>query len=485
MKIDPHVQLLKYRRTKIIATVGTASNDRKTLEKLMRAGVDVFRLNMSHGTHQGHRAAIDDIRIASQALEKPVAIMADLSGPKIRVGVFEGGGIHLEAGSSVTVTTRTVTGREGLIPSQYPALAQDVMEGSRILLDDGNLEIRVAAVNDTEIDCQVVVGGRLSDHKGMNLPGVAISAPSLTRKDREDARFILDLGVDLLALSFVRREKDILDLRDLVERSGRKVAIVSKIEKPEALENIDDILTVSDAVMVARGDLGVELSPEHVPVVQDQLIDLARHHRKPVIIATQMLETMIHNPRPTRAEVSDVANAVRFGADAIMLSGETAVGRHPETAVIMMDHIARQTEGTLWQMGAFETLSRHDKAPRPVSMENAVAESTAKLSRDLMVRAIAVISQKDRSAAIMSASRPACPIVSLSSNAAESRIENLMWGVIPVIATEGELRDPRSLAGRVVTELGLLADESHTILLVQGFSGRPEEHLPNITVIRI
>lgn len=413
MRIDTDIKLLLYRRTKIVATLGPSSADSDTLEALIRAGANVFRLNMSHGTHDDHRRVYGYVRETAARLGKPIAVLADLCGPKIRVGAFENGRIDLNRGAVVTVTTRSVTGQADLIPSRYRALAGDVAVGNRILLDDGNIELKVLEIDGEDISCEVIAGGKLSDNKGMNLPGADISAPSLTEAeaDRQDAAFALDLGVDFLALSFVRRAADIQALRDLIDDVGRQVAVVAKIEKPEALNNIDEILDLTDAIMVARGDLGVELPPQSVPVAQDQLIDRARQRRKPVIVATQMLESMITHPRPTRAEVSDVATAVRHGADAVMLSAETAAGQYPVEAVKMMDDIIRQTEGYLWRHGFFGTLRRRTGGERPYAIEDALSESLAKLSRDLMARAIMVISQQGRSLAVMSASRPASPIL--------------------------------------------------------------------------
>ena len=484
MRIHIDYKQLKYRRTKIVATLGPGSRDVKTIESLITAGADVFRLNMSHGTHDSHREIYHRVRAASQKLGKPVAVLADLCGPKIRVGKFVGGKLSPETDDSVTVTTRNVKGRPGLIPSQYKGIAEDVEEGSRLLLDDGHLELRVESVDDTEITCRVVNGGVLFDHKGMNLPGVNVSAPSLTDDDRIDARFALDLGVDFLALSFVRRRSDVEDLRALVSKSGAHVAIVSKIEKPEALENISEIMDISDAIMVARGDLGVELPPQSVPIAQDQLIDMARSYRKPVIVATQMLESMIDHPRPTRAEVTDVSNAVRSGADAVMLSAETASGGYPVESVKMMDVISRQAEGYLWRQGAFGSLIRKDECVRPIPIEDAVAESTAQLSRDLLVRAILVISKQDRSVTVMSSSRPAAPIVGISTDEKIRNIESLLWGVIPVSANESDFDDFRSFARRIVKKLDL-ADEGHHILVVRGFSSEPEQNIPSVTVVTV
>jgi len=484
MRITTDIERLIYRRTKIVATLGPSSSDAPTIEKLIDAGINVFRLNMSHGTHDGHREVYHRARSIAQRLDKPVAVLADLCGPKIRVGALENGSITLADGDTVTVTTRDVMGKPGLIPSQYRALTQDVTVGNRILLDDGNIELEVTSIDGDEITCTVIAGDVLKDHKGMNLPGANVSAPSLTDKDRVDAAFALELGVDFLALSFVRRASDISDLHRLIAEANVPVAVVAKIEKPEALDNIDEILTAADAIMVARGDLGVELPPQNVPLAQDQLIDLARQYRKPVIVATQMLESMIEHHRPTRAEVSDVATAVRHGADAIMLSAETASGKHPVEAVKMMDDIARQTEGYLWKQGAFSSLAQKPEGERPYAIEDALSECMAKLSRDLMVRAIMVNSPQDRSLAVISASRPAAPIVGICPDYRASCIAGLLWGVIPLTVDFAAIEDPHTLGRKTVIDLGI-ASKGDTILVVRGFSTEPEENTPSVTIITV
>ena len=343
--------LLIYRRTKIVATVGPASSSQEKITALIEAGVNVFRINFSHGSHAAHGAAIALIRQVAQRLGTPTAILADLCGPKIRTGKFRDGSVELITGSMVTVTSAEVLGDASVIPSQYAALAQDVLPGNRILLNDGAVELRVMAVRDHDVECLVVAGGPVGDHKGINLPGATVSAPSLTDKDRDDAVFALAAGVDFIALSFVRNGDDISALRAIVDAAGSAAGIIAKIEKPEALVNSEDIISRADGIMVARGDLGVELNPEQVPLAQSQLITRARQLNKPVIVATQMLESMITNARPTRAEVSDVSFAVASGADAVMLSRESAVGRFPLAAVQMMDRVARQTAAYYWHAG--------------------------------------------------------------------------------------------------------------------------------------
>jgi pyruvate kinase len=484
MHINTDIKLLKYRRTKIVATLGPSSSDRGIIERLLEAGVNVFRLNMSHGTRDNHSETYAHIRSASEKMERPVAVLADLSGPKIRVGTFVEGRIDLAEGASVTITTRDVEGTPGLIPSHYESLSDDVVKDDHILLDDGNLELRVVSVAGTEILCTVVSGGTLSNRKGMNLPGVKLSVPSLTDQDRSDARFAMELGVDFIGLSFVRCRDDVDELRALVSESPARVAIVSKIEKPEALENIVEIVNVSDALMIARGDLGVELPPEAVPLAQNQLIDIARAYRKPVIVATQMLESMIQNQRPTRAEVSDVSNAVLGGADAVMLSAETAVGKYPVKAVEMMDKIVRQIEGYEWLQGAFGSFLKGKHAERPIPVEDALAESTSQLSRDLLVRAVVVVSMSGHSVAVMSSSRPAAPIVGIYPDSATSRIGNILWGVIPFSAERSDMEDPQNLARKIARKLEL-ATEGQSVLLVGGFSSDPKQNSPSVTVFMI
>jgi pyruvate kinase len=479
MPIDTRIVPLKYRRTKIVATLGPSSSDEATVSRLIEAGVDVFRLNFSHGTQESHGATYARVRSIAESRRQPTAILADLSGPKIRVGDFPGGSILLEKGNRVTVTTRDVPGGRDLIPSRYEALARDVKEGDRILLDDGALALRVLRVEGTEVFCEVEAGGELKSHKGMNLPGVDLSTPSLTEKDRKDARFALTLGVDFLALSFVRRAADVEELRSLVTESGGRASIpsiIAKIERPEALGDIDAILDAADGIMVARGDLGVEMPPQKVPLIQIQLTDRARAKAKPVIVATQMLESMVEKPRPTRAEVSDVALAVRSGADAVMLSAESATGKYPVEAVEMMDTIARETEAYLWHAGGFRVLSKLPDAAldstTAMPAEDALAKAMAQLSRDIQTRAIVVISKSGRTAQVMSASRPASPIVATSPDSGTCRKTAVLWGIIPRLVEEKEFDRPEELARRLARDLGL-GVEGQTVLLVRGFGGDP------------
>lgn len=484
MSIDTEIRLLALRRTKIVATLGPASNDAGTITRLMKAGVNVFRLNMSHGEHAVHRETFDCVRRLASEADRHIAILADLAGPKIRVGKFAGGSIVLELGDKVTVTTREVQGEPGLIPSQYEKLADDLSPGNRILLADGVMELEVERIEGTEIRCVVTQGGVLEDRKGMNLPRVNVSAPCLTDKDKNDARFLLELGVDYLGLSFVRRAQDISELKSLIDQTGATAGIVAKIERPEALQDVKAIVDLSDAIMVARGDLGVELPPEKVPIAQRKLVDAARAKNKPVIVATQMLESMIDNPRPTRAEVSDVSHTVLSGADAIMLSGETAAGSHPVLAVEMMNRIAMQSEAYLWEQGAFGGFDLQHGAEPPIPFGDAVARATALLSRDLRVRGILAISHSGMSAATMSSARPAAPVVSISSSAASCRRMSLMWGVVPHLVESEDLNDPIALARDRAQKLSL-ADPGEFVLLVRGFHADPMKNTPSITLLRV
>ncbi|RLA14443.1 MAG: pyruvate kinase, partial [Gammaproteobacteria bacterium] len=333
MPINIEFTRLRYRRTKIVATVGPACSDPETISKLITAGVNVFRLNMSHGDHASHTQVFKIIREANQQLGTHVAILADLCGPKIRCGLFENGGIELVDGDPVTVTTRKVVGKPGLIPSAYDQLHLDAAPGARLLFDDGKMELRIESIDDQDLKCWVIHGGELKNRKGINIPHSKVSAPPLTEKDYADARMMLALGVDFLALSFTRKAADIQLLKTVVEEFEDPAAIIAKLENHEGLKNADEIITAADGIMVARGDMGVELMPEEVPVAQTQLVMAARKQRKPVIVATQMLESMIDNTQPTRAEVSDISHAVQSGTDAIMLSGETAAGKYPVEAV--------------------------------------------------------------------------------------------------------------------------------------------------------
>jgi pyruvate kinase len=474
---------LKRRRTKMVATVGPSTRSAKSISRLIDLGTNVFRINMSHGDHAEYREVVQCVRRAADVAGEQIAILVDLCGPKIRVGNFSSGEITLEEGSAVVVTAREIEGAAGLIPSLYSSIAEDVEPGHRILLDDGQMMLRVESIDGTEVHCKVEVGGVLSDHKGMNLPDGNLSVPAITAKDREDVRVACDLDVDFIALSFVCRSEDIEELRALLP-SGSSQQLVAKIERPQALDNIESILEVSDAIMVARGDLGVELPPESLPATQDELVKLAHRHRKPVIIATQMLDSMIRNPRPTRAEVADIAHAVQTGVDAVMLSGETAIGAYPEETVEFMDLAIRHAEARLWREGAFESLTASDANQQPMPLDVALSRSVASISRDLGIRLILVVSRSGTTGRVMSSARPAAPILAATADRKVCRQLALCWGVLPVPAQVSDFDLPVVLLRRLADSLDL-ADAGQMGLIVRGFRPEPRENQPSVTVVTI
>ncbi len=484
MTIDTQIDLLKKRRTKIIATLGPASEDRKTIARLLQAGVNVFRLNMSHGTHEMHTSLMRNIRASIKETGIIAAVMADLCGPKIRTGAFENGSAELKRGSELVMTTRRVCGNAAMIPSQYRQLHEDVAVGQKILLNDGLITLEVLSVDGTEVTCRVVHGGTISNHKGINLPDSVVSAPALTTKDRKDAAFALGLGVDFLSLSFVRTADEINRLRRLIKRENSRASIIAKIETPLALKNIEEILQASDAIMVARGDLGVELKPEEVPVAQMQLIDRARNANRPVIVATQVLESMIVQARPTRAEISDISYAVTAGTDAMMLSGETSVGKHPVNAIRMMDRAIRYTESYRWRHGIFGSFGLDMQNGVALSFGDAISNATAQLSKDLLVRAIVVISSSGMSAVTVSAARPSAPIIGITDREGVSRRMRLMWGMIPCLVKSKMIKDANQLARRKAIGFGL-AKTGDYILLVQGFHRHKRENVPSVSVLQV
>ncbi len=413
------------RHSKIVCTIGPATRSPRMIRKMMHAGMDVARLNFSHGTHEEHAQSISMLREAAMEMKRPIAILTDLSGPKIRTGALAGGGtVLLRAGQRFVISTAKILGDSTRVNTTFHPMPREVKRGDRILLSDGLIELRVEKTSRTEVICQVINGGILGEHKGINLPGVQLHVPAVTDKDRADLRFALAHGADYIAVSFVRRPEDVVLAKSLIKRAGKDTPVIAKLEKPEAIENLDEILRVSDGVMVARGDLGVEMSPECVPVVQKNIIARAREHRRPVITATQMLESMTENPRPTRAEASDVANAIFDGSDAVMLSAETASGKYPVEAVGMMARIIEETEASIHEF------------PRPAGTERLkVAETVAELvchaSRELHMKLIAVFTHSGFTARLVSRYRPLVPIVAFSPEVATRRRMALLWGVTP------------------------------------------------------
>jgi pyruvate kinase len=411
------------RHSKIVCTIGPATRTPRMLRELLRAGMDVARLNFSHGTHEEHAKTFAMLREAAVALKKPLCIIADLQGPKIRTGALAGGGtITLRTGQTFTITTAKILGDTTRVSTTFKPLPREVKAGNRILLSDGLIELHVQKVRSPEVICKVVNGGELGQNKGINLPGIKLRVPALTSKDRADLKFALQQDADYIAVSFVRRPEDVLLAKSLIRRAKKDTPVIAKLEKPEAIENLEAILRVTDGVMVARGDLGVEMNPERVPVVQKNIITRAREFRRPVITATQMLESMTQNPRPTRAEASDVANAIFDGSDAVMLSADTASGKYPLETVRMMARIVEEAESSIQEF------------PRPLTQEKLkVAETVAELvchaSRELHMKLIAVFTHSGFTARLVSRYRPLVPIVAFSPVAQTRRRMALLWGV--------------------------------------------------------
>ena len=416
---------------KIICTLGPASNSPEVIEEMILAGMNVARLNFSHGTHEDHRETYEVVRQASKELGKSVAILQDLQGPKIRVGTFEEGSIQLHRDETFTITTDdTVIGDETRVSTTYPNLSDDVDSGDILLLDDGLLRLRVIEVNAGDVLTRVEVGGVLSNNKGINLPTAAVSAPSMTEKDRRDLSFGLQLGVDYVALSFVRSALDIHQLRSQIDAEtddDRETLIISKIEKPQAIAELEDIIAVSDGIMIARGDLGVELPPQEVPMLQKQAIVNANEMGCISITATQMLESMTENFRPTRAEASDVANAILDGTDAVMLSGETAMGKYPVESVRMMSSIIKEVETSK----AYRHLPEPEFISHLKTFPNAVARAATIAAEDLNVRGIVVLTNSGSTARLMMTYRPEKPIIACTPSERVYHQMALFWGVEP------------------------------------------------------
>lgn len=449
------------RRAKIVATLGPALDDPGRLKAALAAGIDVVRLNFSHGDHASHASRLEQVRAAAADIGRPIGSLGDLQGPKIRLGDVPDEGIELVDGGDVVL----VPGVESLddieiddagtphLPIVYPELHDDVEPGALVLMDDGLIRLVVSRIEDDQIHARVVAGGVAKSRKGVNLPGVSVSARSLTEKDREDVRAMVEMGVDWIALSFVRKPDDVVEVREVIEDLGGDQPIIAKLERPEVIENLNDIVEASDAVMVARGDLGVEIGPERVPALQKEIISLANATGRPVITATEMLDSMIRSPRPTRAEASDVANAVFDGTDALMLSGETATGRFPVEAVRTMSRIIEVAEGS-------RHLS-HPPAPLTQDMEvgRVVAKAAVQAAEDIRAQALVVFSLSGSSIQLVSKFRPDVPIVGLTPNARTLSRLALMWG------TTGERVEERDHT----RDLILMAEE---VCLRGGYGGR-------------
>ena len=446
------------RRAKIVGTLGPASSNESTFRELVRAGLDVARLNFSHGTQPEKLKLIEMVRKVAQEEQKPICILGDLQGPKIRTGRLKNRiPVQLKTGQRLTITPREIPGTATVISTTFPTLAENLEPGARILLSDGLIELRVIEVSDADVECEVINGGTLGEHKGINLPGIPVRVPSLTEKDELDLEFAVKNGVDAIAVSFVRTAEDVRLVKDRIRSLGADTWVVAKLEKPQAIDNLESILEVTDGVMVARGDLGVEMPPEKVPAIQKHVIRRAAAYRKPVITATQMLESMIENPRPTRAEASDVANAVYDGTDAVMLSAESAAGKYPVEAVKMMAKIVIETESQLREGPNHNGRPAHMR----LSVAETICESMAHAAEDLELAAIAVFTETGTTARQLSKYHPKPPIYALSSIEPVINRMNLLWGVHPILCAKAHTAEQ-------------MVDMAEQLLEGNGFA-RPQE----------
>lgn len=435
------------RRAKIVCTLGPSSDTEDEIRQLMLLGMDVARLNFSHGTHEEHLRRIRSLRKVAAKLGRSVCIMQDLQGPKIRTGALRNHiPVNLVAGSLVTITNKEVEGSAELLGTTFKTLAREAEIGSRILLSDGRLSLKVLKVRGDDVLCEIIDGGILGEHQGINLPGAVLSLPSLTRKDKKDLAFGLSVNVDAVAISFVRSAADIRAVKKIIAAAGCDTPVIAKLEKPQAIENLEEILEIADGVMVARGDLGVEVPPEQVPIIQKHVIRRALVWRKPVITATQMLDSMIQNPRPTRAEASDVANAIYDGSDAVMLSGETAAGKYPRESVSMMARIVVEAEADIRRLTA-----PRRREERQLTIPEAICESVAHVAEELNMRGIAIFTATGNTAGLISKYRPRAEIYAFTPVAAVCNRLNLSWGVRPVL-----IKSPRTVEAMIAaTEVEL------------------------------
>ena len=414
------------KKTKIVCTLGPASENEETLRELIKNGLNVCRLNFSHGSHEEHKGRMDLVKKLREELNMPTAILLDTKGPEIRTGKFDVPEVLLEEGQTFTITMKDVIGDKERCTVSYKGLANDVKPGDTILIDDGLVGLTVKEVNNDDIVCEVQNSGIVKNHKGVNVPGVKVNLPAITEKDRSDIEFGIEQGIDFIAASFVRKVSDVLAIREILEENNAEhIKIISKIENQEGVDNLDEIIEVSDGIMVARGDLGVEIPTEEIPVVQKLMIKKCNEAGKPVITATQMLDSMIRNPRPTRAEVTDVANAIYDGTDAIMLSGETAAGKYPVEAVKTMATIAKRAEETM--------RNRRDKINKSKNVTDAISYATCTTAMDLEAKAILSSTASGHTARMVSKFRPDCPIVATTSNESVRRQLALTWGVLPLM----------------------------------------------------
>lgn len=459
-------------RTKIVATLGPATHDPQTLRAVIEAGATTLRLNFSHGTHEDHQRNIRLIRQISFELNQPLGILQDLQGPKIRLGRFETGSIFLQKGDPFVLTSRQMVGTHTISCVTYEPLADEVPEGATILLDDGRVEMQVEKVDRHahELHCRVIVGGALSNNKGVNFPGVYLSVKALTSKDRKDLNFGLGQGVDWIALSFVRNPQDVLEIKELISNAGKQVPVIAKIEKHEAIEQMEAVLSLCDGVMVARGDLGVELPAEDVPILQKRLIKTANRLGIPVITATQMLDSMVHSPRPTRAEISDVANAILDGTDAVMLSNETAAGNYPVEAVTTMARIAARidAEQTIHSIHTIETAPGDPTNSVGRSIPDSISQAVSQIADQLEAAAVLTLTKTGATARNVSKFRPRIPILAVTPQIEIARQLQLVWGVTPLLVLDLPSTRQTFQAALNVAQENLLLTEGDLVVMTAG-----------------
>jgi pyruvate kinase len=461
------IRLRRRRRTKIIATLGPASSTAEVLARLFQTGADVFRLNFSHGSHDDHAARITMIRDLEKRFDRPIGILADVQGPKLRVGRFGGGRVHLQTGQSFRLDLNPVPGDSRRVQLPHPEIIGAASIGTMLLLDDGKLRLRVTHTREDHLETEIVTGGPLSDRKGVNVPDMVLPIPALTKKDHEDLAFALEHGADYIGLSFVQRPEDVAEAREIA--AGR-AWIMTKLEKPQALDNLDSILALSDAVMVARGDLGVELPPEEVPLAQKRIVRAARQRGLPVVVATQMLESMISAPAPTRAEASDVATAVFDGADAVMLSAETAAGQYPFEAVNIMDRIiARVEQDSGWRAGIDAT------RPAPEhSAADAIAAAARQVAHTIGGQAIVAYTHSGSTALRVARERPNCPVIGLTPSTETARRMAVVWGVHALTTPDAHsMTEAVARAGRIAHQEGFAAHGQEIVVTAGVPFGQP------------
>ena len=452
------------KRTKIVCTLGPASEKEEVLRELMKSGLNVCRMNFSHGSHEEHKGRMDLVKKLREELGQPTAILLDTKGPEIRTGQFDVPEVLLEEGQTFTVTMKDVMGNKDMCTVSYKGLANDVKPGNTILIDDGLVGLTVKEINGDDIVCEVQNSGIVKNHKGVNVPGVKVNLPAITEKDRSDIEFGIEQGIDFIAASFVRKVSDVLAIREILEANNADhIKIISKIENQEGVDNLDEIIEVSDGIMVARGDLGVEIPTEEIPVVQKLMIKKCNEAGKPVITATQMLDSMMRNPRPTRAEVTDVANAIYDGTDAIMLSGETAAGKYPVEAVKTMATIAKRAEETM--------KNKRDMINKSKNVTDAISYATCTTAMDLGARAILSSTSSGHTARMVSKFRPDCPIVATTSHESVRRQLSLTWGVLPVIREKSTNIDQVIVNSIEAAKAANYVSENDVVVITAGGNG--------------